>query len=88
MKCIQSVEMDAIKRVVDTEAHTKVSSGEWKYVAKSIWKASVRTPNKKSTQTTVTEDSEEVVAVKVTKTPKKKKERIIEEKQKGKKRGK
>jgi len=48
MKCIQAVKNNNnykqghISRVENKEADIKVSTGDWKFVAKSLWKAETR----------------------------------------------
>lgn len=38
MKCIENQSNGDIRRVSDQEAARRVSTGAWKYIAKSFWK--------------------------------------------------
>ena len=50
MKCIQAIregkysKIGDIKRVDDTDAQEKVTSGYWKFIPKSEWKLATRKP--------------------------------------------
>lgn len=50
MKCIQAIregkysKIGDIKRVDDTDAQEKVTSGYWKFIPKSEWKMATRKP--------------------------------------------
>lgn len=54
MKCIKSIkplkntEVGTINCINDVEAETKVLTGYWKYVPKSEWKLTTRTPKKEN----------------------------------------
>ena len=42
MKCIMSKSGKTIERVKDETARQKVSTGNWSYVAKEVWKKATR----------------------------------------------
>lgn len=94
MKCVKNLETLEIKRVDDSVAQKRVMTGDWMYVPKSAWKAVTRVVKedkelREKFPANVEGSVEFKVAVK--KEPKKKKERVAEEKQKtqkGKKKGK
>ena len=46
MKCIENNATHKIKRVTNELAINLVSSGDWNYVAKEIWKRNVRDVSK------------------------------------------
>ncbi len=39
MKCIENTKTHKIERIGDDDAYKLVSTGEWRYVSKSEWKA-------------------------------------------------
>jgi len=42
MKCVKHVESGKVMRVTDSIAEKHVFQGNWKYVAKKVWKETVR----------------------------------------------
>ncbi len=46
MKCVANVATHKIKRVTNELANILVSSGDWNYVPKAIWKRDVRDVSK------------------------------------------
>lgn len=56
MKCIKCIkvakgyELDEIRRVTNVDADDKVNGGFWKFIPKSEWKTSTRTPKTKGVE--------------------------------------
>ena len=71
MKCIKVIKetksnkVGVIRRVEDTEADSKVSTGYWKFIPKSEWKEATRKPKNDQVTDQVTDQATDQVELSI-----------------------